>query len=345
MKHKKIFFLANTESIHTVKWVDYFVQKNYKVYVATFAHQNKTACQDTYFLSKKTMNARGGNYHYFGSVFKLVKLLKEIKPDYINAHYSYSMGLIALLAKQYAKIESELSIVCHGSDILSPPNDVIFNKLNRYVLNRADKVFAVSDQIKDKIETFGLEPHKVYVGQYGIERHHPASIKDIDLISNRAYVSNSRIDFLLASLKSLEKQKLKIVFVLPHIEEEEYQRLVVQYPFVDFLKHVAYDEMINLVGRSKIYLSATKSDGTSLSLLEAMSLKCVPIVSNIVSNRSWVLDGVNGYLFNHKDELLFKITLALEASNTQLFDLNQKIIKRKGDYLQQMNKIEKFMIG
>jgi glycosyltransferase involved in cell wall biosynthesis len=345
MDNQKIFFLANSASIHTVKWVDYFIEKNYEVHLATFVALNKTQCKNVYFLSAKKMHSRGGNYHYLLSIFKLVKILKEIQPNYINAHYSYSMGLIALLAKQYAKIESEFSIVCHGSDVLSPPNEFIFNTLNRYVLKRADKVFCVSDQIKDKIEGWGIESDKVYIGQYGIDIKDKDVDKDIDIISNRAYVPNSRIDFLLNTLKVFEQENLNIVFVLPSIDETSYQNLVKLYPFVNFLKKVEYEEMMNLVNRSKIYISATQSDGTSLSLLEAMYLRCVPIVSNIVSNRSWILDGINGFLFNNKNDFVLKIKEVLSTSNTRMIDLNRQIIKNKGNYLQQMNKIEKFMIG
>lgn len=345
MDSQKIFFLANAESIHTVKWVDYFIEKKYQVYLATFASCNKTQCKNVYFLSAKKMRSRGGNYHYLLSIFQLVKILKKIQPYYLNAHYSYSMGLIALVVKQYAKIESELSIVCHGSDVLSPPNEFIFNKVNRYVLKKADKVFCVSDQIKDKIEAWGIESDKVYIGQYGIDIQDKDVDKDIDIISNRAYIPNSRIDFLLNALKAFERENLNIVFVLPNIDETSYQNLVKSYPFVKFLKKVEYEEMMRLVNRSKIYISATQSDGTSLSLLEAMYLRCVPIVSNIVSNRSWILDGMNGFLFNNKNDFLLKVNEALLTSNMQMIDLNQQMIKNKGNYLQEMNKIEKFMIG
>ena len=153
MKNKKIFFVADAKSIHTVKWVDYFVEQDYDVYLATFATVNNTKCNNIYFLGSTESKISGGNYHYLLGVSKLAKIFKEVEPDIINAHYSYSMGLIALLAKNRSKVNSEFSVVCHGSDILAPPNSYVFDKLNRYILNSANKVFIVSDQIKDKVES------------------------------------------------------------------------------------------------------------------------------------------------------------------------------------------------
>ena len=42
MNNKKILFVADAKSIHTAKWVDYFVEQDYEVYLATFANENVT---------------------------------------------------------------------------------------------------------------------------------------------------------------------------------------------------------------------------------------------------------------------------------------------------------------
>ncbi len=345
MKNKKIFFVADAKSIHTVKWVDYFVEQNYDVYLATFATVNNTKCNKIYFLGSTKSKVSGGNYHYLLGVSKLAKIFKEVEPDIINAHYSYSMGMIALLAKNRSKVNSEFSVVCHGSDILAPPNSYVFDKINKYILDRADKIFVVSDQIKDKVESLQVDVDKIFVGQYGVDVLASDPKKDIDIVSNRAYNPNSRIDFLLEAIDSMDHRNLNIVFVVPNIEDSDYNTLANKYPYIKFYKHIEYSKMINLVSRAKIYISATKSDGTSLSLLEAMKLNCIPVVSNIVSNRSWILDGINGYLFNGKRDFQFKLNQALRSNNSEsIMGVNKLLVLEKGSYEKQMNKIEKFMM-
>lgn len=345
MRNKKIFFVADAKSIHIVKWVDYFVEQDYDVYLATFATVNNTRCNNIYFLGSRESKVSGGNYYYLLGVSKLAKIFKEVEPDIINAHYSYSMGLISLLAKNRSKVNSEFSVVCHGSDILAPPNSYVIDKLNRYILNNANKVFVVSDQIKDKVESLQVDANKIFVGQYGVDVLASDSKKDIDIVSNRAYRPNSKIDFLLESIDSMDYRNLNIVFVLPNIVEKDYNILTSKYPYIKFYKHIEYSKMINLVSRAKIYISATKSDGTSLSLLEAMKLNCIPVVSNIVSNRSWILDGINGYLFNGKRDFLFKLNQVLKLNNNEtIIKVNKILVSEKGNYENQMNKIEKFMM-
>jgi glycosyltransferase involved in cell wall biosynthesis len=46
-----------------------------------------------------------------------------------------------------------------------------------------------------------------------------------------------------------------------------------------------------------LYISASHSDGTSISLLEAMACGAPVLLSDIPGNREWVAPGKNGWLF------------------------------------------------
>lgn len=341
---KKIFFVADAKSIHTMKWVDYFVEQKYDVFLATFATSNNTKCKNIYFLGQRESKVGGGNYHYLFAISKLAEILKRINPNIINAHYSYSMGLIALLAKRKANIDCKFSVVCHGSDVLTPPKPYIFDMLNKYVLKNSDKIFAVSDQIKDKIESFGVDIEKIFVGQYGLSTDKTELTKDIDILSNRSYESNSRIDFLLGCLDHIKDQNLNIVFVLPNISDSDFVRLKNTYSYIKFYKHLEYEKMIEFLNRTKIYISATKSDGTALSLLEALKLDCIPLISNIVSNRSWVLDSVNGYLFDGEKQFVKKLNDVLygmsDEKRKKILNINSMLVESKGNYSKQMKLYE-----
>ena len=350
MLNKKILFVANSESIHTSKWVDYFVNKNYDVYLATFSLVNNTKCKNIFYLSLNGVSTNGGNYYYLLKIFKLSKIFREVQPNIVNAHYSYSLGFISLLALKLSKIETKYSVVCHGSDILDVPYS-FFEKINKFVLKNSDKIFAVSSQIKDKIEELDINIDKVFVGQYGLDsnlKENSYVIKDIDILSNRAYNSNSNIELLLESLAiNQEIQKLKVVFVLPKITKNNLQELREKYPYVEFYSDMEHTKMIDFVIRSKVYISATKSDGTALSLLEAILFGTIPLVSNIVSNRSWIVDGINGYLFDGKEDFITKLNIILTLDRNRIEevqDINRRLINYRARYKNQMKKIEEFII-
>ena len=182
---------------------------------------------------------------------------------------------------------------------------------------------------------------KFFVGQYGIDLPMTKIIKDIDILPNRAYQSNSNIDFLLEQIDIIKNKNLKIVFVLPNISDVDYKMLIKKYTYITFYKYIEYKKMLDLVSRAKVYVSATKSDGTSLFLLEAFALECISVVSNIISNRSWVLDGINGYTFNNKKDFLLKLSQALDAQDSLLIVIiNKNLLAQRGTYAKQMKKIE-----
>jgi len=348
---KKIFFVADASSIHIAKWVNYFIEQEYEVYLASFSSDNKTKARNFFLLSNKKVEQKGKNLHYILGIPKLVALFKEIEPDIINAHFSYSMGGVALFAKKLARIDCVFSVVCHGSDILAPSFEPIISKLNRYILINSSKIFAVSNQIKDKIALFNLKNKAIFVGQYGLEleKYDTYFINDrnIDIISNRSYESNSQIDTLLTYIDSINNYKLNIVFILPNISEMEFQRLKEKYHRISFHKHMEHSDMIELVRQSKVYVSNTKSDGTSLSLLEAMELGCIPLVSDIISNRSWILDTINGYLFYDQQSFLEsvdKIFANYDELKINISAINKKLIENKAIYNQEMKKIENFLL-
>ncbi len=65
----------------------------------------------------------------------------------------------------------------------------------------------------------------------------------------------------------------------------------------EFVGRLPIEPLAALMRRADVYLSASHSDSTSVSLLEAMSAGAVPVVSDIEGNREWVADGDGARLF------------------------------------------------
>ncbi|MBN1461953.1 MAG: glycosyltransferase family 4 protein [Armatimonadetes bacterium] len=65
---------------------------------------------------------------------------------------------------------------------------------------------------------------------------------------------------------------------------------------VDFLGVLDCHMVVDELRHSDIYLSCSRSDGSSVSLLEAMAVGPTPVVSDIPGNREWIRDCINGRL-------------------------------------------------
>ena len=80
--------------------------------------------------------------------------------------------------------------------------------------------------------------------------------------------------------------------------------------------------------RATIYVSIPSSDGTSVSMLEAMSADCIPVVSDVPVIQEWIQDGINGVI-RKKAGNPFEEALALDRE--VCFAQNRRLITEKVD--------------
>ncbi len=72
---------------------------------------------------------------------------------------------------------------------------------------------------------------------------------------------------------------------------------------VHFAGQIGYDVLPDHYRSGDLYISASYSDGSSISLLEAMACGVPALVSDIPGNREWVTQGKEGWLFNKGDSI------------------------------------------
>jgi glycosyltransferase involved in cell wall biosynthesis len=75
-------------------------------------------------------------------------------------------------------------------------------------------------------------------------------------------------------------------------------------------------------------VSIPNTDGTSISLLEAMAYACIPFVSNLPANKEWVKDGENGFVVDAGE--LEKSLLKFNGFDVKTaIQINQNLIQTK----------------
>jgi glycosyltransferase involved in cell wall biosynthesis len=105
---------------------------------------------------------------------------------------------------------------------------------------------------------------------------------------------------------------------------------------VVYAGHVSYDDLPRHYSMADMYLSASHSDGTSISLLEAMACGRPALVSDIPGNREWVQEGVNGWLFPDGDAAaLARAILAAVEQRQRLPEMGEaarEIAEQRADW-------------
>jgi glycosyltransferase involved in cell wall biosynthesis len=78
---------------------------------------------------------------------------------------------------------------------------------------------------------------------------------------------------------------------------------------------------------AQIYISIPTTDGTSISLLEAMAYGCIPIVSDLPANREWIEHGKNGLITS--GDISKDLALAQTLDIKVVQGLNNEIIAQR----------------
>ncbi len=318
--------LADGKSPHTFKWI----KELYNYFELSLITLNGYDEQLLLYMDKEQIyvlnervNIEGGNFKLLLKYFKIKKIVDRLQPKYVNAHYISSYGVLASLAKSSS---FKLILSAWGTDILVTPfENIIKRKLAVFALSRADLVtsdsYFMSDKIKELVAT-----SNVLTFPFGLDRVDLNSKyqKDKNLIfSNRALSENYNIDNVLEWFRTLDGN-MKLIIANDGDMREELEEYVKRNNLsnrVEFVGFLSQNEQEEIYKKATYYISIPSSDSTAVSLLEAMSFGCVPIVSNLPANREWVLDGCNGIFWSQD---LNQLRVSEDASR-----VNRELISKK----------------
>lgn len=325
---QKYLLLADGNSPHTLKWAKELM-KYFDLYLASLngASEELTLLlgkEKIYILNEK-VNASGGNYKLIFKLFQIRKLLKRIRPTYLNAHYLSSYGFLSALCKGSVK-GMTLIQSAWGSDVLREPfTNPIRHWIARYALDQADFVTADSYHVSDTIHelsktkevitfAFGFDTIEDYGGE-----------KEPLLFSNRALKDFYNIDKLIRWFAG-QNSSYVLIIANDGAERKNLETLSRELGIgerVFFVGFLSASEQREYYQKARYFISIPDSDATSVSLLEAMQYGAIPIVSNIPANREWILDGINGFFFD--------TDMKLEEMKIDAYfrEINQSILHRK----------------
>jgi glycosyltransferase involved in cell wall biosynthesis len=194
--------------------------------------------------------------------------------------------------------------------------------------------------VKDKaVNEYAFNPERIVVFPWGVDHNlfFPAGARagrsmeePLHLFSNRSWEDQYGVDVLVDGLIRAGKTGMPFKAVLagdgslkPGLQEKIRKSGIAHQ--VQFVGRVSQADLPTFYNEADVFISASHVDGSSLSLMEAMSCGTVPLVSNIPSNREWVEDGVSGYLFEDGDDVhLASRLLALDKVRHQLPAISRK---------------------
>ncbi len=266
------------------------------------------------------------------TIKRLQNIIAQFKPDIIHVHQANSFGYITAKANK-GKIPQVLTI--WGSDVLLlPKKSAIHKRIVQTALKGAHQITADASFIQRNVTEL-IGHHHFHTANFGIDL--PAL--DIDLekkenivYSNRLHNDLYNIDRIIEGFaKFYENQNdWKLIVAGRGSKTDELKQLAAEklpkmaYEFVGF---VDYDTNMSYYQRASIYVSIPSSDGTSVSLLEAMACGAIPVVSDLPANHEWITSGKNGIVL--KKDVADALNAAQKLDHVYLAAENNAIIEKK----------------
>jgi glycosyltransferase involved in cell wall biosynthesis len=283
------------------------------------------------FPSKKVNFELKNPFAMWKNVRILRKIIQEEQPDIIHVHQANAYGFITALANRGKR---PLVVTTWGSDVLTLPHISFLHRwMVQYILKSADAITADAQFMADAINEL-VGPTPVVIANFGVEIATKESIlpREKVIYSNRMHEPLYRIDeiILQAAPFLLANPAWKLRIAASGSETERLKQLAEQHlpvSSVEFIGFQSATENRENYLRSTVYVSIPNTDGTSISLLEAMAYGCLPIVSDLPANREWIESGVNGIVSSGNLSTELMQILEMDASSIQ--GSNANIIEEK----------------
>ncbi len=350
----RICYLASPD-IHTVRWAKYFADRGHEVHLITSAEPLENLGNiKVHLLNRKGSHTPMLNYliNSVPMMLQFKKMLKEIKPDILHAHFIMETTLLGATSGFHPFV-----VTPWGSDILvAPQKSKIARWIVKYVLKRADLITCDAEHIKVPLVKLGADPQKIKVIYFGVDtkkfkpRQTDNTNGSLTVISLRRLSPIYDVGTLINAIPMVLRDfpTTKFVIAGDGIQKEKLTNLVKTLGVLDSVRFVGWvspDELPKYLNSADIYVSTSLSDaGLASSTSEAMACGLPVIITDFGDNRKWVKDGVNGFIIPLKnpETLASKITSLIKDKEMRkrFGKINREIITERNDWGREMGKMD-----
>lgn len=342
----KILFFTRDYSPHDDRFLTVLGQSEHEIYLLRL--EGNSGSKKNYRLPNRVteINWRGGKrpaatVDYPGLLVDLKRVIRQVQPDIIHAGPIQKVA--ALVAQTGFK---PLVSMSWGSDLLVEADSGAWMRwLTRVTLEKTSILIGDCQAVSRKAQEFGFPEERIVLFPWGVDLRHfspgPGSRlrKHLGwedafiLLCVRSWEPLYGVDLVVKGFAEAVKTepRLRLVLLGSGSQEDEIKDLIAKNGLQEMVHlggRIELDSLPEYYRAADLYMSASHSDGSSISLLEAMACGKPVLVSDIPGNADWVSSDETGWLFKDGDqENLTKNILAI----SQREDLEN--IGRNGRYL------------
>jgi glycosyltransferase involved in cell wall biosynthesis len=209
-------------------------------------------------------------------------------------------------------------------------------------IRKASMIHSVSDDMTDRLLSYGADRDRVETFQYGIDlgrfRFEPAPHRAGRVVHTRGLRPFYRSDVLIRALPLVRETRPDVTLALTGGTDEMADLKAVAAEAgvaeeAEFLGFVTDDEVAAELRSASVWVSIPPTDGTPLSLLEAMGSGALPVVSDLPTVRDWIDEDRGVFAKEITPEGVAAALLrGLALSETAHYaEPNRRIVEERGD--------------
>lgn len=236
-------------------------------------------------------------------------LLRRLRPDLVHAGPIQTCAFIAALAGA-----RPLLTMSWGFDLMQDAErNSWWKTITRYTLRASDFFVSDAETTRRKAIAFGMDPRRTLVFPWGVDLGHfrprPFSSRraasknaPFTIFCNRAWEPRYGVDVLARAFVQVAQQRENARLLLLNggsqaaLLRQIFERGNVS-GRVTFAGQVSQRDLPRYYHMADLFVSPSYVDGSSVSLLESLACGLPCLVSDIPTNREWIEDEVNGWLF------------------------------------------------
>jgi L-malate glycosyltransferase len=242
------------------------------------------------------------------------QVLREIQPDLVHAGPVPNVAFLAALSGARPLVS-----MSWGSDLLRDIDRSRFQRwCARFALRRSSVLLGDCQAVKDKAVSLGFPANRVCLFPWGVdlERFFPGENPDFRqrrgwqdafiLLSMRSWEAVYGVDVLVRAFARAAQQipELRLILLGNGSQAGLIRKIIMEYGLderVFWGGQVKNTDLPEYYRAADLYLSASHSDGSSVSLMEALACGRPVLVSDIPGNKEWITNCQEGWLFPDGD--------------------------------------------
>lgn len=271
----------------------------------------------------------------------LKRVIRQIQPDVIHAGPIQSAAFLAALS-DFRPLVS----MSWGSDLLLDAERSAWMRwVTRLTLRRTTVLAADCRTVQQKAARFGFPAERVVLFPWGVDLSHfrPGRAEEFRArrgwqeafvaLSLRTWEPLYGVDVVARGFARAARQnpRLRLLLLGGGSQAGVIRSIFQQEGVLDrvfFGGQVNGNELPQYYQAADLYLSASHSDGSSVSLMEALASGLPALVSDIPSNREWIANGREGWLFPDGDDLALSEGILRAAAQPEALAQMKKAARR-----------------